>query len=498
MEDMNRRDFVFTAAALGGIGLAHGAGLTGVGELAAGPAPAEAAVRFRRNVYCLSATSATITAYRTAVQTMKSRPATNPTSWTAQANIHGAFSPPAGMIANACRHDTLFFLSWHRMYLHYFERIVRAASGDPEFSLPYWGYSPTGARNLPLPFRDPANGTNALFASGRRATINSGSNLSASAVDPGAALAQLTFNGLSSSVNGTPHGVVHTGVGGPGGLMSAFETAGQDPIFWLHHANIDRIWELWLASGGGRVNPTTNASWMTTAFTFYDETGAQVNLTGAQIVNTATQLEYRYATSLCLSIARPEVFDWRVLTRIPPFDPRALREVEVIRRRPPLPDPPPFAVQEAVQLRAAASGVDLKVAPEAQRELARFSTPQGRGRDITLQLDDIRVEGTPEVYYEVYVNLPDGARDTTYTSPHYVGNVDFFGPSPQGPHARMPQSRAFSLLPTYARLRGLQRWRDDAVRVTFVPRAYTEGEDVRTKLGGRNQATIGRVAVRIE
>lgn len=493
MEDMNRRDFVL-AAALGGIGLASVAG-----ELSAEPpaAPAEAAVRFRRNVYCLSATSPVITAYRNAVQTMKSRAATDPTSWTAQANIHGAFSAPPGMIANACRHDTQFFLSWHRMYLHYFERIVRAASGDPGFALPYWGYSPTGQRSLPAPFRTPGDASNPLFASQRRATINSGGNLAASAVDPGAALAQLTFNGMTNSVDGTPHGVVHTGVGGGSGLMSFFETAGQDPIFWLHHAAIDRIWELWLASGGGRANPTTNASWMTTAFTFYDETGAQVNMTGAQVVDTAAQLEYRYATSLCLSIVRPDRFDWRVFTRIPPFDPRVLREIEVIRRRPPLPDPPPFAVQQGVQLRAAPAGVELKLEPEARRALERFPTPEGRGNQLSLVLEDIRLEGAPEVYYEVYVNLPDNARDTTYTSPHYVGNVDFFGPSPQGEHGRMPRSRTLSLLPAYARLRGLQRWRDDAVRVTFVPRAYVEGEDV-AKLGGRAQATIGRVSVRIE
>ena len=36
---------------------------------------------------------------------------------------------------------------------------------------------------------------------------------------------------------------------GVGGWMSAFATAAQDPIFWLHHANIDRLWEAWLALG---------------------------------------------------------------------------------------------------------------------------------------------------------------------------------------------------------------------------------------------------------
>src|SRR5262245_66460961 len=34
--------------------------------------------------------------------------------------------------------------------------------------------------------------------------------------------------------------------------MSHPDTAGLEPIFWLHHANIDRLWEVW------RQNPTTH------------------------------------------------------------------------------------------------------------------------------------------------------------------------------------------------------------------------------------------------
>jgi tyrosinase len=36
--------------------------------------------------------------------------------------------------------------------------------------------------------------------------------------------------------------------------MSDPDTAGLDPIFWLHHANIDRLWEVW------RQNPPTDAN----------------------------------------------------------------------------------------------------------------------------------------------------------------------------------------------------------------------------------------------
>jgi hypothetical protein len=490
MEDMTRREFV-AAAAISGAALLHIGSAPAVG---AETDPA-LAVLMRRNVYCMNDTTPTIVAYRNAIAVMRARPATDGTSWLAQANIHGSYGAPPGMITDACQHNPQFFLAWHRMYLHYFERIVRAASGDPNFSLPYWGYSPTGNRALPTMFRTPSTAANVLYTSQRSASVNAGTALSASVVDPGAALLQIAFTTFSSSLDSTPHGVVHTGVGGASGLMRYFETAGQDPILWLHHAHIDRLWELWLASGGGRANPTTS-SWLTTSFQFYDETGATVSMTGAQIVDTAGQLSYRYASPLCL-VLRPYRFEWRMLTRIPPIDPRALELATVLRGKPPLPDPAPIAVQESVRLGAGAADLRIQPTPEARRVLERFETTDQGGNALSVELDDIRLEQPAQVYYEVYLNLPAGV-DTVYTNPHYVGNVDFFGPSPQGKHANMPLRRSLSLMPAYVRLRAAGRWKNDELRVTFVPRGYTEDQDPRRVLGNRGQAVIGRVTLRVE
>lgn len=44
----------------------------------------------------------------------------------------------------------------------------------------------------------------------------------------------------------TPHGTCHITVGGIGGSMSNIHTAAFDPIFWLHHCNIDRYFYLWM------------------------------------------------------------------------------------------------------------------------------------------------------------------------------------------------------------------------------------------------------------
>ena len=62
---------------------------------------------------------------------MKARDPSDPTSWRFQANIHGTRDEIPDAFADVwatCQHGTFFFLSWHRMYLYYFERILRAAS----------------------------------------------------------------------------------------------------------------------------------------------------------------------------------------------------------------------------------------------------------------------------------------------------------------------------------------------------------------------------------
>ncbi|CAG8562008.1 4806_t:CDS:2 [Paraglomus brasilianum] len=49
-----------------------------------------------------------------------------------------------------------------------------------------------------------------------------------------------------SSIEGV-HNAVHNKIGGTGGHMAYVETAGFDPIFFLHHANVDRLTAIWQA-----------------------------------------------------------------------------------------------------------------------------------------------------------------------------------------------------------------------------------------------------------
>ena len=75
------------------------------------------------------------------------------------------------------------------MYLYFFERILRAASGGPTLTLPYWNYAKATpmARALPAPFRTPTTG-NPLFVAQRNPPINTGAFLPSSAVSTTVAL----------------------------------------------------------------------------------------------------------------------------------------------------------------------------------------------------------------------------------------------------------------------------------------------------------------------
>jgi hypothetical protein len=495
MANMDRRNFLLASlGGLGGLAAAGCADVPGALITATGDPVLDinsAGIHIRRNIYCLSESHPDLIAYRAGVAAMKLRPDTDPTSWQAQRAIHGTTIFPPTSIFNQCPHGSAFFLSWHRMYLYYFERIVRAASGNPNFALPYWGYSPTGARDLPLPFRSPAALSNTLYTASRNASANAGTPLNPSSVDSGLALPLLNFYPFQSSLEGTPHSTVH--VPGVGGWMGSVPTAAQDPIFYLHHANIDRLWAVWLGQGGGRINPT-DSPWLNNPYNFYNEYGGIVTMTGAQIVDTANQLCYLYASPACRTIAVAEE-----ATLIAALDSSALAVAEPIGPRPPRPVAVDLSeAQVSVKLGGTPVTVTVPVSAAARGELDPFADAK-EGNSLTLELQDVQLARAPELYYEVYVNLATDARQAVYSSPHYAGNLGFFGLALPGEHA-LHDARGhvirIELLRVYAYLSSRGLWKGEEVQITFVPRGATEADDP-AKVVADVQATIGRVTLQI-
>ncbi len=159
-----------------------------ISELFASKATAQtSSVYVRENIATFMQSPTKIAALRRGIQVMQSRSDTNPTSWIYQANMHGIPSSESRRLTawRTCNHGSFFFFPWHRMYLYYFERILRQASGDPTLALPYWNYSDfPDQRTLPEPFRNPLlsdGSTNSLYVEQRAPGINQGTTALASA-----------------------------------------------------------------------------------------------------------------------------------------------------------------------------------------------------------------------------------------------------------------------------------------------------------------------------
>jgi hypothetical protein len=292
-DQMSRRQFF---AAVAGIGMSANSSLAFGGwqrrhlrgHCRLFPEP-DAGVRVRLNILSLSGPQ--LESLRRGVAVMKQLPASDRRSWLFQAAIHGTNDPSAtDPLFNQCQHGTIQFFSWHRGYLHFFERILRWAAGDPDLNLPFWDW--TANPVLPEPYRYPADPTtNPLYELKRKA--NDGSALPSTVIvdDLNAALHQMAFPafgtaGFTFDLEDSPHGQVHVLVGGQGGLMSQVPTAAGDPIFWLHHANIDRLWNVWLNLGGGRANPTDPA-YLDQSYSFADKTGGTSTVRVRDIISSA-------------------------------------------------------------------------------------------------------------------------------------------------------------------------------------------------------------------
>ncbi|WP_217603702.1 tyrosinase family protein [Chitinophaga sp. GbtcB8] len=164
-----------------------------------------------------------------------------------------------GLPKHYCPHqDPVLFLAWHRYYIYKFEQGLREINSN--VSLPYWDWTnkATFANSIApahadQTFIDPT-GTkrdNPLYSSdiydktrktNRKPLQLRGSLISArSLVDFALGNKTPTLPAIGRKLL-PPHGSVHTGVGGD---FSNSDLAAYDPLFWSHHANVDRQWAIW-------------------------------------------------------------------------------------------------------------------------------------------------------------------------------------------------------------------------------------------------------------
>jgi tyrosinase len=178
-------------------------------------------------------------------------------------NMHTNVSSPQA-------HGAPGFLPWHRAYLLDLERELQAI--DPSVGLPYWRFdqpAPNIFKREFLGVSDPIgtvlfSSTNPLqfWRTDGIQGINRRPFFSTSAAPPGLRTEAQTLalgNQYASFriLEGNPHGTAHTSFGGS---ISSIGTAARDPLFFLLHCNVDRLWAKWQRQLG-RFDPNQAASY---------------------------------------------------------------------------------------------------------------------------------------------------------------------------------------------------------------------------------------------
>ena len=269
--------------------------------------------------------------YARAIEIMRELPEYDPHSWTWWWNTHWikgfpaflwdysrkrkteviASLPPgsqafAEAVWNGCQahpynpsdpeqYQQWYFLPWHRLMLYQFEGVIRDVLQDEDFALPYWNPVTGNVDDLALPavFRDPGS---PLYNGTRWPWVNGGERIDKLywnwlTLD---ALNEKLYidsphgsQGFNPRLDINPHFLTHVALGGD---MGEFSTVGGDPLFYLHHANLDRIWESWNRLGNS--NPT-DPKYLNRKFAFGDRSSKRVDLP-VSAGNRTAQFGYEY------------------------------------------------------------------------------------------------------------------------------------------------------------------------------------------------------------
>ncbi|KAF5179860.1 Polyphenol oxidase protein [Thalictrum thalictroides] len=270
--------------------------------------------------------------FKRGIQLMKELPASDPWNFYQQATIHctycnGSFDQVGFPDVLLQIHGSWLFTPWHRYYIYFWEKILGKLLNDPTFAIPYWSWDqPEGMfmpemyldQNSPLyndnrnhnhytalmdyayTFGD-KNPTPAQYEEVKIRNLKKIENMFIETIG-----APSLFLGGPLNAGQVPqdiagalenlHGLGHEWTGPeakPNHDMGNFYTAARDCMFYGHHAQVDRLWDIYGSLRGNKVE-FNNPNWLDASFIFYDENRQVVNCKVRDCL-VSEKLGYTYA-----------------------------------------------------------------------------------------------------------------------------------------------------------------------------------------------------------
>jgi tyrosinase len=345
------------------------------------------------------------------------------TSWRFWTNVH----------RNFCPHRAAYFLAWHRGYLYHFEQTLRTVSGDSTLTVPYWDYYTNP--NIPSEFTDSAT-NNPLYVP--RVNTNVYNALSLAPFASGVFNFQRgTTNAFETLMETAPHNPVHNIIGNAMATLSS----PVDPIFFLHHSNVDRLWHAWALPSGEGMPAATNSYW----------SGSFSYATNLALLRSRTrhpsQSNISYANQSTPSSLPPQAQKGRIM-RVQATGGRAVGRPPVR----PFPTTGPRSIGNnrfslggargipltensvSVRIPIDASGKQSLQAILASRRGERPPTA-GRYRSINVVLDELTLTQAGAIggyFYNVFLDLPEGS--TSSERNYFLGTIGPFELSSESHH----------------------------------------------------------------
>jgi tyrosinase len=250
-------------------------------------------------------------------------------------------------------------------------------------------------------------------------------------------------------------------------------TAALDPIFWLNHANIDRLWEVWCKTC---LNPNpTDPNWLANlSFKFHDASGEVLTFSAAQVLDTTKVLHgYQYDDISDPIPASPHLMAATAASAPSP-------QPELIGATAPVPlDTPQTTVQVALRPQVA--------------QAARARIAASRPTRVFLNLENVTGQGSlPK--YDIYIDVPPAGQDASNRSPLLAGSLSLFGvqaaSDPSGPQGGSGITSVIEITQLVDQLRREGRWDEARLHVTFMRRDIGARTAVPTQ-----DLKIGRISV---
>jgi tyrosinase len=158
-------------------------------------------------------------------------------------------------------HGNVGFLPWHRAYVLDLERALQAI--DATVAVPYWRFDRAAPNVFTTDFMGAPSvgGSIVAFRPGHALqhwitdglpgivrqllfALNAPANVMSEASTIALGGAGDLFAGFHA-MEGNPHGLAHTSFRFPTSPISRIPTAVRDPLFFMLHANVDRLWAKW-------------------------------------------------------------------------------------------------------------------------------------------------------------------------------------------------------------------------------------------------------------